>query len=139
MYKKIITGYDGSERALRAVEEAADLATAIGASLHLVSAVSKKDNVHEIGESSDKLFLSDSEIAKDQLINIASKLNHLEISTAVIAGAPAQVMVNEAQAVGADLILIGNRHVQGISRVLGSIAEDIAHKAPCAVLIAKTA
>ena len=139
MYTQIIAGYDGSDRALRAVEQAADLATATGAALHLVSAVPKRDKIHEIGESSDKRFLSDSEIARDQLTNVASKFAHLDISTKVVAGAPAQVLVEEADAVGADLILIGNRHVQGISRVLGSVAEDVAHKAPCDVLIAKTA
>lgn len=139
MYKKIITGYDGSERALRAVEQAADLATATGAALHLVSACSKKDTIYSVGESTDKRYLSDSEIAQDQLNNIASKFNHLEITTAVVPGAPAQVLIKEAELVGGDLILVGNRHVQGISRVLGSVAEDVAHKAPCAVLIAKTA
>ncbi len=138
MYTKILAGYDGSERALRAVEEAADLATAVGASLHLVFATPKKEQIHEIGASSDKRFLSDSEIARDQLLNVASKFAHLTVTTATIAGAPAQVLVEEAVAVDADLIMVGNRHVQGISRVLGSVAEDVAHKAPCAVLIAKT-
>ncbi len=139
MYSKIIAGYDGSDRALRAVEEAADLATATGASLHLVSAVPKTEKVHEIGASSDKRFLSDSEIARDQLTNVATKFAHLDVTSAVLNGAPAQVLVLEAEKVDADLILVGNRHVQGISRVLGSVAEDVAHKAPCAVLIAKTA
>ena len=62
MYTKIIAGYDGSERALRAVENAADLATAVGASLHLVCAVDKKNEIREFGESSDKVFLSDVQI-----------------------------------------------------------------------------
>ncbi len=139
MYKKIVAGYDGSERAMRAVEEAADLATAVGAQLHLVSACDKSDKIHKIGESSDQRFLSDSEIAMDQLTNIASKYSHLNISTAVTPGPPAKVLVNEAEAAGADLIIVGNRHVQGISRVLGSVAEDVAQRAECAVLIAKTA
>ena len=72
MYKKIITGYDGSERALRAVEQAADLATATGAALHLVSACSKKDTIYSVGESTDKRYHSDSEIAQDlSLIHIS--------------------------------------------------------------------
>lgn len=139
MYTKILAGYDGSDRALRAVEEAADLATAVGASLHLVTAVDKKNTVHELGESSDKVFLSDAEIAEGSLTNLASKFAHLDISYRAVPGAPAKVLVSEAEAANADLILIGNRHVQGISRVLGSVAEDVAHRAPCAVLIAKTA
>lgn len=138
MYTKILVGYDGSDRALRAVEEAADLATAVGAHLHLVSATPKKEQIHEIGASSDKQFLSDSQIARDMLLTVASKFDHLNVTTAAVPGAPAQVLVEEAKGVDADLIIVGNRHVQGISRVLGSVAEDVAHKAPCAVLISKT-
>lgn len=139
MFKQIVVGYDGSDRALRAVEQAADLSTAVGSTLHIVTAIDKGDKVHEIGESSDKLFLTGSEIAKEQLINLASKFGHLDVRTSVVVGSPATVLVNEAARVDADLIFVGNRHVQGLSRVLGSVAEDVAHKAPCAVLIAKTA
>jgi len=137
MYKNIVVGYDGSDRALRAVEEAADLATALGSRLHLVSAV-PKERIHEIGASSDKQFLSDVEIARDQLNNVAAKFSHLDLRTTATVGSPAHVLVSEATRVDADLILVGNRRVQGISRVLGSVAEDVAHTAPCAVLIAKT-
>lgn len=139
MFKQIVVGYDGSDRALRAVEQAADLSTAVGSALNIVTAIDKSDKVHEIGESSDKLFLTNSEIAKEQLINLASKFGHLDVRTSVVPGSPATVLVNEAARVDADLIFVGNRHVQGLSRVLGSVAEDVAHKAPCAVLIAKTA
>lgn len=139
MYKKIVVGYDGSERALRAVEEAVDLSTAVGSALHLVTAVDKANTIHEIGESSDKIFLSETQIADEHLAAIASKASHLDVSTAAIPGAPARVLVDQAKLVDADLIMVGNRHMQGLSRVLGSVAEDVAHKAPCAVLIAKTA
>lgn len=139
MYKNIIVGYDGSDRALRAVEEAADLATVIGATLHIVTAVEKGDEIHEIGTSSDQVFLSGAQIAKEQLNSLASKFSHLDVRTSAVTGTPAHVLLDEAKRVDADLILVGNRNVQGLSRVLGSIAEDVAHKAPCAVLIAKTA
>lgn len=139
MYKKILVGYDGSDRARRAVEEAVDLSTAVGSSLHLVTAVDKANTIHEMGESSDKVFLSDAEIAQGMLESLASEASHLDISLAAVPGSPARVLCDEAKAVDADLIMVGNRHMQGISRVLGSVAEDVAHKAPCAVLIAKTA
>ncbi len=138
MYQNIVVGYDGSDRALRAVEQAADLATAVGSRLHIVQAVAK-ERIHEVGESSDKQFLSDVEIARDQLANVAAKFSHLDVRATAAVGSPASVLVAEANRTKADLILVGNRRVQGISRVLGSIAEDVAHTAPCAVLIAKTA
>lgn len=139
MYKKIVVGYDGSDRALNAVEQAADLATATGSAVHLVTAVDKDDKIRKIGASSDTRFMSDSEIAVEQLTHLAQDFNHLNISVAAVPGPPAKVLLDEAKTVDADLILVGNRHVQGLGRVLGSVAEDVAHRADCAVLIAKTA
>ena len=139
MYTKILAGYDGSDRAMRAVEEAADLATAVGASLHLVSACDKANKSHTIGASSDERTMTESEITMDNLNHVASKFSHLDVTTAVTPGAPAKVIIDEAESASADLIIVGNRHVQGISRVLGSVAEDVAQKANCAVLISKTA
>jgi len=124
---------------MRAVEEATDLATATGSSVHLVTAVDRKDSIHKLGSGSDEIFLSASQIATETLTNLASKYSHLNISLAAVPGAPAKVLVEEAKTVNADLIFVGNRHVQGLGRVLGSIAEDVAHQAPCAVLIANTA
>ncbi len=40
--------------------------------------------------------------------------------------------------VGADLIVVGNKRMQGAGRVLGSVPNDVARTAACAVLIAKT-
>jgi nucleotide-binding universal stress UspA family protein len=36
------------------------------------------------------------------------------------------------------MIVVGNRRMQGIGRVLGSVANSVAHNAPCDVYIAKT-
>ncbi len=139
MYKKILVGYDGSDRALRAVEQAADLSTAVGSTLHIVTAVDNADEIHEFGESSDKLFLSNTQLAQEQLAIVASKFGHLDVRTSALPGTPVRVLLDEAVRIDADLILVGNRRPQGIGRVLGSIAENVAQKAPCAVLIAKTA
>jgi len=139
MYKKILAGYDGSDRAMRAVEEAVDLAGAIGATLYLVSAVDKKNEVREFGESGDRIFLSEVQVAEENLTKIAASHPSVDIKIQAVPGTnPAKVLLDQANEHDIDLILVGNRHVQGVSRVLGSVAEDIAHKAPCAVLIAKT-
>lgn len=138
MYTKITVGYDGSDRALRAVEEAADLAAGLGASLHIVTAV-PRDELHGFGASSDARWMSDTEIARDMLTNVAAKFSHLQVSIAAVKGAPATVLVNEAAETNSDLIVVGNKNVQGITRILGCVAEGVAQKAPCAVLISKTA
>jgi nucleotide-binding universal stress UspA family protein len=48
------------------------------------------------------------------------------------------VILDEAQKVGADLIVIGNVRMQGAKRVLGAVANDVLHHAPCDVLLVKT-
>jgi nucleotide-binding universal stress UspA family protein len=40
--------------------------------------------------------------------------------------------------VRADLIVVRNKKMQGAGRFLGSVPNDIAHHAPCSVLIVKT-
>ena len=138
MYKQIVVGFDGSERAMRAVKEAGDVATAFGARVHVVTTV-KKNDMHDFGFGSDQRVMSDVEIAKDQLANAVRSLNHLDVTTAVVTGPVAAGLVSEAVSVDADVIVVGNKNVQTIGRVFGNIAEDVAQIAPCAVLIAKTA
>jgi nucleotide-binding universal stress UspA family protein len=54
-------------------------------------------------------------------------------------GDPAKALVTIAKRVDADLVVVGNRGMRGLKRfVLGSVPNDVAHKAPCAVLILKT-
>ncbi len=138
MYRTIVVGYDGSERALRAVDEASLMATAFGSSLHLVTALAK-DEIHEFGTGSDRLVISDVEMAKRSLKRLARSYSHLDVSAEARVGGIANVLLEEAEALDADVIVVGNKNVQGLTRVLGSVAEHVAQKANCAVLISNTA
>ena len=53
-------------------------------------------------------------------------------------GKPAEALVEEAKRRNAELIVVGNRRVQGIGRILGSVARSVAQHAPCDVYIVKT-
>jgi nucleotide-binding universal stress UspA family protein len=48
------------------------------------------------------------------------------------------VLIEVATDHDAAVIVVGNKRVQGVTRLLGSIATDVAHKAPCDVYIANT-
>ncbi len=53
-------------------------------------------------------------------------------------GVPAEVIVAEAQAEQADLIVVGTHGRSGLPHVLlGSVAEAVIRKAPCPVLAVK--
>jgi nucleotide-binding universal stress UspA family protein len=62
----------------------------------------------------------------------------LNVTYAAARGKPAEALVDEAARSGAQLIVVGNRRMHGLGRVLGSVANSVAHNAPCDVYIAKT-
>ena len=51
---------------------------------------------------------------------------------------PASVPPDARDAQQADLIVVGNKGMQGTKRVLGSVPDVLAHSAPCDVLIVNT-
>ncbi|MBI3806119.1 MAG: universal stress protein [Nitrospirae bacterium] len=53
-----------------------------------------------------------------------------------VAGAPATTILQQATTLQSDLILMGTRGRQGITRlVLGSVSHEVLHKMPCPVLV----
>ncbi len=48
------------------------------------------------------------------------------------------MIVQYADEIGADLIVVGSKGMQGTRRVIGSVPNSVAHTAGCSVLVAKT-
>ncbi len=60
-----------------------------------------------------------------------------EISTELLAGSPAQQIVERAKDWKADLIVVGS-HGRGFwGRMLGSVSDGVVHHAPCSVLVVR--
>ncbi len=53
-------------------------------------------------------------------------------------GGPTEAIVRVAEQEGADVIVIGNKGMAGVRRVLGSVPNSVAHQAPCSVFIVQT-
>ncbi|GAA2855048.1 universal stress protein [Paenarthrobacter ilicis] len=135
----VIVGVDGSETAMRAAQAAQQLAIGLGASLRVVSAFdSNRTEVVEIG--TDKWIVSDAAEAEKVARDVAARLKdeRLEVTYSAARGKPGEALVKEAEMQDATLIVVGNRRMQGLGRVLGSVANTVAHTAPCDVYIAKT-
>lgn len=135
--KDIIVGIDRSETARVAAARAAELASAFRTNLHVVMCVERGgttpldvggDRFHVDWLSEAELFLSD----------VARTLPHDRITHAVGIGDPAEMLCEEANRLEARAIVVGNRRVQGMSRVLGSVAGDVTRRAPCDVVVANT-
>lgn len=134
----IVVGVDGSDTAQAACREAAGLAEALGSVLHLVCAVDPTPAV-EVGVGSDKVIVDGTSEGALILQQTKSALpSNLKVTTGVVPGSPAKALVEEAERVDADMIVVGNKRMQGVKRVLGSVANDVSHSAPCSVYIART-
>ena len=136
--KVIVVGVTDVPTADDAAHQAAALAAKLGARLHLVSAVSERFSTR-VGAGSESWTFTSAGAARDHIDSLRGLLGaDIEYSSAVVDGDPAKALCSEAERVGADLIVVGSVRTQGLGRVLGSVASDVLHHAPCAVLVAKT-
>jgi nucleotide-binding universal stress UspA family protein len=146
LFKRIVVGTDGSETAAIAVQHAAELAKATGASLEVVSAFEPVPSERLKAETSE--VPGDVAYAvgprEDVNLNLAaaeSVAAGLGITTSTHAreGEPADAILDVAEETGADLIVVGNKGMTGARRfLLGSVPNKISHHAPCGVYIVRT-
>jgi nucleotide-binding universal stress UspA family protein len=144
MAESIVVGTDGSERADRAVDEAVRLAKALGAELHVVSAYEPLRGAKIAGapEGAAAVWapLPDSTVEStlSQTAASARLKGDLEVTTHAVKKDPAEALLSIAADVGADLIVVGNHGMHGAKRLLGSVPNEVSHKARCNVLIVST-
>jgi nucleotide-binding universal stress UspA family protein len=135
----IVVGVDGSETARQAAETAARLAAGTGSTLHIVTAYDTERR-EEIGVGGDRWVVSSGDDAKKVADSVAAGLTTKvsAVTTASALGKPHDVLLDEASRLDASMIVVGNRRMQGAGRLLGSVANSVAHSAPCDVYIVKT-
>ena len=147
MIRSLVVGTDGSDTAKKAVQEAADLASSVGAAVNIVSAyapVSSQRLREEQREAPDDVqwqvtpredvdaMLS---AAEEQVSGAGVK----EVNTHAREGDPADAILDVAEEQGCDLIVVGNKGMSGAKRfLLGSVPNKVSHHAPCSVLIVRT-
>jgi len=140
----IVAGTDGSATAEVAVDTAAELARALGAEVHLVTAYSSSS----LGASMAAAAGMGVPVADDsarqaaqEIVDRASsrlKRQGVQVATHVCPGEPAEVLITIAGAENARMIVVGNRGMVGSRRVLGSVPNRVSHHAPCGVFIVRT-
>jgi len=121
---------DGSENALKALKYGAQLADKMDSDITLLNVQEKRmfDYAPDVVEDLGKKILSK---AAEVIMEKKSKINRkLEI------GVPADVIVEVAEKGNHDLIIMGSRGLGKVKRfLLGSVSDDVSHKAKCSVLI----
>lgn len=139
MFSTVVVGADGSATAKRAVEAAADIAKAFGASLHIVSAFEPKAVPASDRPAEFRNLTSEGDVdVLLQDLSFVAQRHDVTPSVHSAKGDAAEVIVKFAQDLDADLVVVGNRGMRGVRRVLGSVPNSVAHGAPCSVLIVDT-
>jgi nucleotide-binding universal stress UspA family protein len=142
MYTSIVVGIDGSPTAEKALSRAIELARGSGARLHVVSAYEPASaRVSGGAPAAEEYRVSPSfkaDAALERALDRAGAEN-LTVEQHAPKGSAADALVAVAEEAGADLIVIGSVGMQGPKRIFGSVPNSVSHRAPCDVLIVRTA
>ncbi|MEO7429947.1 MAG: universal stress protein [Acidimicrobiales bacterium] len=143
MFKRIVVGTDGSKTANAALKTAAELSAQCGADLHIVSGYHAKSSLRVSGAGSgvEPWMVSSTDQVEGILRDAAeiARRQRIAVTTHHESGDPAKALVAIVKQVDADLVVVGNRGMRGVKRLLlGSVPNDVAHNSPCHVLILKT-
>ncbi len=126
----IIAGTDGSPRAERAVDRAGELAQALGVAVHVAcvpSAMSAPEWPARI-------------TAQQIVADAAGRLEArgIAVTTHLPKGDASLSLVALAQQENAQMIVMGNKGMTGVRRILGSLPNRLSHQARCDVLVIPT-
>ena len=138
--RSILVPVDFSDYSEAALDYAVALAAKLDAKLHLVHALGIPGlGVPELGvaltSSLMDQMVKDNQAAIDKLAQ--AHRTEVPIGNALLrTGDARDVIVQTADELGADLIVMGTHGRRGVSRaLLGSVAETVVRTAPCPVLI----
>jgi nucleotide-binding universal stress UspA family protein len=147
MFSRIVVGTDGSETASEAVRQATELAKLSNARLDVVSAYAPIPSQRLKDESREAPGDVQYEITPREDVNLmlekagGDARNHglEEVQTHAREGDPADAILDVAEEIKADLIVVGNKGMSGTRRfLLGSVPNKVSHHSPCSVIIVRT-
>ena len=126
-YHKLLAATDGSETAAIAESTAVGLAQALEAELVFVTAFDP--NTNETGESERMLAAASEQAAR---AGVSAK-------TELRTGDPAEAIMETAEDVEADLIVVGDRGMGGARRLtIGGVPDRVSHYTPVDLLLVRT-
>jgi nucleotide-binding universal stress UspA family protein len=146
VFRSIVVGTDGSETAAKAVDAAIELARLSGAALEIVSAYEPVSSLRLREEARqappDLQWMINRRADVDATLGQAAdraRDGGVTPQTHAREGDPADAILDVAEELAADLIVVGNRGMTGAKRfLLGSVPNRVSHHAPCAVMIIRT-
>lgn len=139
--QQVVVGVDGSDQSRRAAETAVAVARASGARLHVLTVVRPPEGWWGVVGSPPPAEALASSMERAQRTVLDRLLEQVDTSGVEVVsseeiGDPASALSDYCERVGADVLVVGRRGAGMVERiVLGSVADRLAHHAPCALLI----
>lgn len=129
---KVVIGYVASESGELVLQRGLELARALGAEVHLVTGFSD-------GPAVGDEVTPQREAAEEELRAVAERLgDEVAAQTHTVPRAPSAAILEVAEQIGADVIVIGNHRAQGLVRLLGNVASAVVSHASCNVFVVKS-
>ena len=141
MVRSIVVGTDGSPPSDAALQEAIDLARTQGAQLHIVAAYPDPARIREHIASTGRDLTPDLMLAAENLLARArerAEAAGVSVETHDSEADPADALLDVAKEQAADLIVVGDRGLRGVTRfLLGSVSSKVVQHAECSVQVVR--
>ncbi|WP_372789031.1 universal stress protein [Paraconexibacter sp.] len=147
MFTSIVVGTDGSDTAQKAVGRAVALAAQLGARLEIVSAYEPvsgqrlREEQQQVPGDLQWMITprEDVDATLEKAAEDAREKGVVDVRVHARQGDPADAILDVAEELDSDLIVVGNKGMTGAKRfLLGSVPNKVSHHAPCSVLIVRT-
>ncbi len=145
---KILVATDGTKHSKAALEKVADFKLSSSDEINIVSVVDMavpmsvdmyggyitptadiEKNVREVAEK----------ILEDAKNYISEQIKDVAVNTEILYGSPDSRIVETAEKINADLIIVGSHGYNRWERILlGSVSDSVVHHATCSVLVVRT-
>ena len=139
-YRHILAGVDVTEEAAQVLAAARDVAARNGARLSVCTVVKPLTQVYggidvlAYAQATANFEQQAADQAREHIGKLAGQHGVAAEDVHVYIGTPASQVVEAAEALGADLIVVGSHGKHGLGLLLGSTANGVLHRAPCDVL-----
>jgi nucleotide-binding universal stress UspA family protein len=147
--KKILVPHDGDQMSDKAVVYAAELARALGAEIILLYVIEEIEVPATLLLGNDRVLIARARrsIARsieqrwnkfaDEKAKLLSS-QKIRVASFIKTGDPAEQIVKFAKENQVDLIVMGSRRLEGVSKIvvaLGSVARKVSERASCPVML----
>ncbi|MDI6801740.1 MAG: universal stress protein [Thermodesulfovibrionales bacterium] len=138
--EKILVAHDGSKSSDKAMKKAVEMSVCMNASLTILSVIPELYLTELTSVDRNRIFEALASETTEAMEKIRKSLSgrSIDVKTLIRQGDPAEKILETAQKMKADLIVIGSHGRHGTKKfLLGSVSSKIVDYSKCPVLVVK--